>query len=169
MSDSASEEVWPRVKWLHRHLWCVLAIWSGMFFANEAHRIYVTNQVLKHVNQGDAIFKPRYPALNKSPAILSKMAKALGGEHWNDDLVSILLERPSNTRPLFSNLAHLQRLGNLQVRGGNLPTDDIRRIATMKQLQFVYLLQDEVDEEETEQLRNALPHTFVCVFRAYSG
>ena len=68
-----------RIRW-HRHVLAALVIWSGMFIAGEAGRIYTMHRVEELNVDGECDTIVRYVSLEEdSPVAFRKLAERAGG------------------------------------------------------------------------------------------
>jgi hypothetical protein len=155
-----------RWRW-HRHLWAVLGIWSAMFLGNEALRIYAQKQVAASPAVESFETETRHPVLEDDdwPTLLTRTAKALGGDDWNRDIILINLDgKEEDVREVLTSISRLKRLAILQIYDTRLVDSDLDKIAAIGSLQWVVLKQAGVSEEAVAMLRERMPGTFVSYF-----
>ena len=159
-SEAASAR---RIRW-HRHVLGAIVVWSLMFVASEAFRIYTMHKVEALNADGECDTIIRHPALEEdSPSLFRKLAERAGGDYWNRDFCSIVISRrnePVNDE-LITNIARLNRLSTLQISGAKLTEQQLDRLATMKHLQWLAFSSTNVDQAAAARLRQAMPNTFV--------
>ena len=138
-----------------------------MFLGNEALRIYAQKQVAASPAVESFETETRHPVLEGDdwPTLLTRTAKALGGDDWNRDIILINLDgKEEDVREVLTSISRLKRLAILQIYDTRLVDSDLDKIAAIGSLQWVVLKQAGVSEEAVAMLRERMPGTFVSYF-----
>ncbi len=128
-------------------------------FANEANHHYHQRKVIENLSADDWDSEVRYRWMASRHFV---WLDHVFGSNWNLDVVSVRFEWDSDkARLLLEHASKLKRLRIVNVRYGSWTESDIRILKQFRSLQWLALVECDVDADSMNELRRDLPNTYV--------
>jgi|GEM_PF-5699585 len=105
----------------------------------------------------------RFGGLSPDGFFASSLTKLIGSR-WNEVVVSVTITEGEMSDRVFDSVTQLNHVRNLGFWEADLNASQLKRLAKMKSLRWLYFLNTNVDQENVEFLRKSLPNTFVNEF-----
>ena len=137
----------------------ILVTLFSFVFANEANHHYHQQKVIENLSTDDWDSEVRYRWLASKHF---RWLDGVLGSNWNLDVVSVRFDWDSEkARHLLEHVSKLKRLRIVNVRYGSWNEPDIKILSQIHSLQWLALIECDVDKDSLNELRRNLPNTYV--------